>query len=165
MKRTLIGVCVALLLAGCGSTGGQKPKATVEQRDVTTQSQADAAKTAAAAKAAADQAALKRQQEEEARRRAEEESKRAEAEAARKAREPVVKPLPQEKVSAKPLGDPASMLNDPASPLSKRSVYYDFDLYAISEQYQPIVEAHAKFLVDHKDLKVRVEGNCDERGS
>jgi len=26
-------------------------------------------------------------------------------------------------------------------------------------------EAHAKFLREHKDLGVRVEGNCDERGS
>ena len=28
-----------------------------------------------------------------------------------------------------------------------------------------MVEAHAKFLHEHKELRVRVEGNCDERGS
>ena len=57
------------------------------------------------------------------------------------------------------------MLKDPESPLSKRSIYYDFDAYNIKEEYQPVVEAHSKFLLEHKDYKVRVEGNCDERGS
>jgi peptidoglycan-associated lipoprotein len=28
-----------------------------------------------------------------------------------------------------------------------------------------MVETHAKFLLENKDLRVRVEGNCDERGS
>jgi peptidoglycan-associated lipoprotein len=27
------------------------------------------------------------------------------------------------------------------------------------------VQAHAKYMVDKKDTKIRVEGNCDERGS
>ena len=68
-------------------------------------------------------------------------------------------------MSAKPLTDVASMLKDPASPLAKRSVYYDFDMYSIREEFQPSIEAHGKFLVEHKELRVRVEGNCDERGS
>ena len=67
-------------------------------------------------------------------------------------------------MSAKPLTDVASMLKDPGSPLSKRSVYYDFDMYNIREEFQPSIEAHAKFLVEHKELRVRIEGNCDERG-
>ena len=29
----------------------------------------------------------------------------------------------------------------------------------------PVVEAHAKFLMEHNDLQVAVQGNCDERGS
>jgi len=49
--------------------------------------------------------------------------------------------------------------------LSKRSIYYDFDAYNIKEEYAHLVEAHGKFLLEHKDMKVRIEGNCDERGS
>jgi len=77
----------------------------------------------------------------------------------------VVKPLPERGMSGKSLSDPASMLKDPNNPLSKRSIYYDFDAYNIKEEFQQVVEAHAKFLLEHKDMKVRVEGNCDERGS
>ena len=156
MKRLWVGLCMAVLLAGCGSTGGgggaQKP-ADVEKKDVFDQSS-----SAAQSGAAADEARRKAA-EDEARRKADEAAKRAAAD------QPVVRPLPDAKVAEKPLNDPASMLKDPASLLSKRSVYYDFDMYSIREEYQPIVEAHAKFLREHKDLRIRVEGNCDERGS
>ncbi len=63
------------------------------------------------------------------------------------------------------MSDPASALKDPASPLSKRSVYYDFDMYNVREEFQPMVEAHGKFLLENVELRVRIEGNCDERGS
>lgn len=56
-------------------------------------------------------------------------------------------------------------LNDPSSILAKRSVYFPFDVSAIQAADKPVVEAHAKYLSDHPDRKVRVEGNCDERGS
>ncbi|HEU5282848.1 MAG TPA: peptidoglycan-associated lipoprotein Pal [Burkholderiales bacterium] len=160
MNKIWIGLCAALLLAGCGGKGGVKPPASVERRDVSDQAKSDAAVQAAA------EEARRKQAEEDARRRAEEERRRAE-EAARKAAadQPVVQPLPEAPVAAKPITDVASMLADPASALSKRSVYYDFDMYNIREEFQPMVEAHAKFLREHKELRVRVEGNCDERGS
>jgi len=56
-------------------------------------------------------------------------------------------------------------LNDPASILSKRSVYFPFDVSAVQEADKPIVEAHGKYLSEHPDRMVRVEGNADERGS
>lgn len=56
-------------------------------------------------------------------------------------------------------------LNDPNSILAKRSVYYPFDISAVQDADKPIVEAHAKYLSQHPDRKVRLEGNCDERGS
>lgn len=56
-------------------------------------------------------------------------------------------------------------LNDPNSILAKRSVYFPFDIYAIQPADRPIVEAHAKYLSEHPNRTVRVEGNCDERGS
>ena len=56
-------------------------------------------------------------------------------------------------------------LNDPTSILAKRSVYFPFDVSAVQDADKPIVEAHGKYLSEHPDRKVRVEGNCDERGS
>jgi len=35
----------------------------------------------------------------------------------------------------------------------------------VQDADKPIVEAHAKYLSEHADRKVRLEGNCDERGS
>jgi peptidoglycan-associated lipoprotein len=158
MKRILVGVCIAVLVAGCGSKGGsQPPKASVDQKDVNAQQ-------SAAAQAAADEAKRK---EDEARKAAAAaaEAKRKQDEAARKAGEPVVRPLPDTRMTEKALGDPASQLKDPSSPLSKRSVYYDFDMYNIREEFQAMVEAHGKFMLENVDLRVRIEGNCDERGS
>ncbi len=56
-------------------------------------------------------------------------------------------------------------LNDPANILAKRSIYYPFDVSAVQDADKPIVLAHAKYLSEHLDRKIRVEGNADERGS
>jgi peptidoglycan-associated lipoprotein len=59
----------------------------------------------------------------------------------------------------------ADPLNDPNSILAKRSVYYPFDVSAVQDADKPVVQAHAKYMSEHADRKVRLEGNCDERGS
>ncbi len=58
-----------------------------------------------------------------------------------------------------------SPLKDPSNILSKRSIYYDFDKYDIKDEYRPLVEAHAKYLREHPDAKILIQGNTDERGS
>jgi peptidoglycan-associated lipoprotein len=58
-----------------------------------------------------------------------------------------------------------SPLTDPGSILSKRSIYYDFDKYDIKPEYRPLVEAHARYLREHADAKMLIQGNTDERGS
>lgn len=55
--------------------------------------------------------------------------------------------------------------NDPNSILAKRSVYYPFDVSAVQDADKPVVQAHAAYLRDNPNRKVRLEGNCDERGS
>ena len=59
----------------------------------------------------------------------------------------------------------ADPLNDPANPLSKRSVYFDYDSYSVKDEYKTVVEAHAKYLNTNKVKKVIIQGNTDERGS
>ena len=56
-------------------------------------------------------------------------------------------------------------LNDPTSLLAKRSVYYPFDVSTVQEADKPAVQAHAQYLSEHPNRTVRLEGNCDERGS
>ncbi|MDD3353145.1 peptidoglycan-associated lipoprotein Pal [Zoogloea sp.] len=56
-------------------------------------------------------------------------------------------------------------LKDPKNILSKRSVLFDYDSYVITDQYRPLVEAHAKFLVANPKMKMLIQGNTDERGS
>ena len=59
----------------------------------------------------------------------------------------------------------ADPLNDPSSILAKRSVYFPFDVSVVQDADKPAVQAHAKYLAGHANRKVRLEGNCDERGS
>jgi peptidoglycan-associated lipoprotein len=56
-------------------------------------------------------------------------------------------------------------MNDPANPLSKRSVYFDYDSFSVRDEYKTVVEAHAKYLNSNKAKKVIIQGNTDERGS
>ena len=56
-------------------------------------------------------------------------------------------------------------LNDPNSILAKRSVYYPFDVSVVQDADKPLLQAHANYLSEHPDRHVRLEGNCDERGS
>lgn len=69
------------------------------------------------------------------------------------------------KAAAAPAKTAVDPLNDPASILAKRSVYYPFDVDAVQDADKPVVQAHAKYLGEHASRKVRLEGNCDERGS
>ncbi|MBI1194610.1 MAG: peptidoglycan-associated lipoprotein Pal [Gammaproteobacteria bacterium] len=56
-------------------------------------------------------------------------------------------------------------LEDPESPLSKRTFYFDFDRSTIRPEDRPIIVAHAEYLVDHPRLHVTLAGYTDERGS
>lgn len=61
-------------------------------------------------------------------------------------------------------GMSGSMAGGDAAP-GARSVYYDFDKSDLRSGDRSLVEANAQYLVKHSDVKVRVEGNADERGS
>jgi peptidoglycan-associated lipoprotein len=46
-----------------------------------------------------------------------------------------------------------------------KDIYFDYDKYDIRSSDQQIAEANAKFFAAHPDLKIVIEGHCDERGS
>jgi peptidoglycan-associated lipoprotein len=68
-------------------------------------------------------------------------------------------------VSGTAAGSQGNSLRDPRSILSKRSVYFEFDSYAVKDEYKPLIEAHAKYLQTTRSARMTIQGNCDERGS
>ena len=64
--------------------------------------------------------------------------------------------------SAATAGNP---LRDPRSPLSRREIFYDYDSFTVRDEYKPLLEAHAAYLKQNRNARIKVEGNTDERGS
>jgi peptidoglycan-associated lipoprotein len=48
---------------------------------------------------------------------------------------------------------------------SMKDVFFDYDSYDITQQYQRVLQADASFLKQHPNMKFLIEGHCDERGS
>ncbi len=46
-----------------------------------------------------------------------------------------------------------------------QDVLFDYDKYDVRADQQPITQKDAAFLAQHPDIKVLVEGHCDDRGS
>ncbi len=80
---------------------------------------------------------------------------------------PAAQPQPAATTTEAPKTEQAAVnpLDDPNSILAKRSTYYPLNVSVVQPEDRPLVEAHAAYLKDHADQKVRLEGNCDERGS
>ncbi|MFY9259182.1 MAG: OmpA family protein [Gallionella sp.] len=98
-------------------------------------------------------AAAKKMAEEEAARKA----------AAQKAADEAAAQKAADEAAAKKAADEAAARN--RLPSQATSVYYPFDVSVIQETDKPAVQAHAKYLTEHANVKMRVEGNADERGS
>ena len=56
-------------------------------------------------------------------------------------------------------------LDDPASDLFVRTIYFDYDSSDIREDSMLIVREHGKYLSSNPDRLVRLEGHADERGT
>jgi len=59
----------------------------------------------------------------------------------------------------------AAALKDPNNILSKRNIYFEFDSFAVADQFKPLVEAHARYLVANRNARVTLHGHGDERGA
>lgn len=51
-----------------------------------------------------------------------------------------------------------------AAASAKRIIYFDFDSYAIKDEFKPSIDVFAKLLNVDKAKKVTIEGHADERG-
>lgn len=47
---------------------------------------------------------------------------------------------------------------------SQRVVYFDFDSFAIRDEFKPLIEGHARVLAANRDRRMVIEGHADERG-
>jgi peptidoglycan-associated lipoprotein len=49
--------------------------------------------------------------------------------------------------------------------LQHRTIYFDFDSSEIKAEFADTISAHAHYLASNASIRVRLEGNTDERGS
>ena len=56
-------------------------------------------------------------------------------------------------------------LDDPASPVFNKVVYFDFDRSDIRSQDRATIVAHGRFMASHGTAQVTLEGHADERGT
>ena len=138
--------CIGLLMIGC-------PKKTVvkDQPSVTK----DEAVKLEAERAAKEKAEREAREKEQARIK-EEEARRAEE--ARKTKE---KEFEKSLTAKKTPGIEGEVLE---SKLLK-DISFDFDQYTIRPQDLPILKENAAILMKHPNVKIQIEGNCDERGT
>ena len=55
--------------------------------------------------------------------------------------------------------------SDPASPLSKRTIYFEYDSSQVLNEFFTVIEAHAQYLMAHPNQHIVLEGHSDERGT
>ena len=46
-----------------------------------------------------------------------------------------------------------------------QDVFFEYDSYDITQQYQQVLQRDAQFLKQHPNIRFTIEGHCDERGS
>ncbi|MGB3917893.1 MAG: peptidoglycan-associated lipoprotein Pal [Thiothrix litoralis] len=56
-------------------------------------------------------------------------------------------------------------LQNPTSILAQRVIYFDLDRADIKPEYMNVLNAHAALLRAYPNLRIRLEGHADERGS
>ena len=72
---------------------------------------------------------------------------------------------PQATPATAPRGTSTGFTARTASMPQARSIYYEYDKSEIKPDDVKTIDAHAQYLRAHPDVKVKVEGNADERGS
>ncbi|MGR8931529.1 MAG: peptidoglycan-associated lipoprotein Pal [Gammaproteobacteria bacterium] len=55
--------------------------------------------------------------------------------------------------------------SDPNNPLSKQTIYFELDSSQVKQEFVPVINAHARYLVSHSNQRVILAGHADERGS
>lgn len=153
MNKLWCAAGVTIILAACGSQEVKQSSFDMEQRRQLAQA------------SAAREAAVRQEQEELARARQQQRKSSESLPSTPRTEPPVIRPIESDDFQQDRLPEGNGTLETTESFLEERTIYYDYDAYNVKEDYRKIVEAHGMYLLMHKDLKLRIEGNCDERGS
>lgn len=82
---------------------------------------------------------------------------------------PAPAPAPAEPPAAPAAPTPAAPPPAPVPTVEEKSVlepiYFDFDKSFIREDAKPALKKAAEYMKKNKDARIRIEGNCDERGT
>ena len=63
------------------------------------------------------------------------------------------------------LTDEQKLVAQYSDAILQTTIKFEFDQSVISPEYATILDAHAKFLVDHSDKSITIEGHADELGT
>ena len=62
--------------------------------------------------------------------------------------------------------DPAAVALNPAvQTITDGIVYFDYDKYDVKSEYTGMLQQKAELMKAYPDIRVRIAGNCDERGT
>jgi len=91
--------------------------------------------------------------------------KRAQQEEARRAEEVRIEKLEElEEAKRREAEEKARQLAE-AQGFELQPIYFDFDRSSIRDEARAILEKTAAFLKENPGIRIRIEGNCDERGT
>ena len=75
-------------------------------------------------------------------------------------------PAPEQpKEEMKPAAPPMPGLTDEIKAFEDKDIHFDFDKSVLTPDDIELLNGKTSFLKDHPDLTIRIEGNCDERGT
>ena len=74
--------------------------------------------------------------------------------------------MPQSQVATVDLGRSAAAAGGAAllAMPTQRVIYFDFDSYAIKDDFKPVIDSYARLLAGNRAKHLVVEGHTDERG-
>ena len=67
--------------------------------------------------------------------------------------------------AAPPPPPPSSLTDEQLFAQNVKDIYFDYDKYDIRVDQQASIQGDASFLKQHSNIRITIEGHCDERGS
>lgn len=73
--------------------------------------------------------------------------------------------IQSEPIDSHAIADPMLDANEDRAALAQQTIYFDFDRSAVKPSEQSKVEQVATYMKNTPGVQLRIEGNCDERGT
>ncbi len=92
-------------------------------------------------------------------------ARRAQEEEAKRAEEVRIEKLEELEAAKRREAEEKTRQQALAERFEARPIYFDFDKSSIRNEARAVLEKTATFLKEHTSIHMRIEGNCDERGT